>query len=61
VKCKFVVIIMWNNFVRIKFHFYHLATILWGVFFFFLNFVILNFNIFFIIMRNVFTTYVVIL
>jgi hypothetical protein len=32
VKCKFVVIVVWNNFVRIKFHFYHLAAILWGIF-----------------------------
>jgi len=37
VKCKYVVIIMWNKFARIKFHFYHLATILWGIFFYFLN------------------------
>jgi hypothetical protein len=33
VKCKFVVIVMWNNFAIIKFHFYHLATILWGIVF----------------------------
>jgi hypothetical protein len=30
--CSFVV---WNNFVGIKFHFYHLVTILWGNFFYF--------------------------
>jgi hypothetical protein len=24
------VIVVWNNFIGIKFHFYHLATILWG-------------------------------
>jgi hypothetical protein len=28
VKCKSIVIIVWNNFVGIKFHFYHLVTIL---------------------------------
>jgi hypothetical protein len=37
VKCKYVVTIMWNNFARIKFHFYHLATILWQFFLFFYN------------------------
>ncbi len=36
-KCKYVVIIVWNNFVGIKFHFYHLTTILWGFFLFFYN------------------------
>ncbi len=39
VKCKSIVIIMWNNYIGIKFHFYHLTTILWGNFFcFFLPF-----------------------
>jgi hypothetical protein len=33
VKYKFVITIMWNNYTRIKFHLYHLATILWGIFF----------------------------
>jgi hypothetical protein len=28
VKCKYVITVVWNNFTRIKFHFYHLATIL---------------------------------
>jgi hypothetical protein len=37
-KCKFVLIVVWNNFVGIKFHFYHLVTILWG------NFVIVMWN-----------------
>jgi len=32
VKCKYVVIILWNNSAGIKFHFYNL-TILWGNFF----------------------------
>jgi hypothetical protein len=31
VKCKYVVIVIWNNSARIKFHFYHLVTILWGI------------------------------
>jgi hypothetical protein len=35
VKCNFVVTVMWNNFVGIKFHFYHLVTILWGICFYF--------------------------
>jgi hypothetical protein len=30
VKCKCVVIVMWNNSTRFKFYFYHLVTILWG-------------------------------
>jgi hypothetical protein len=30
VKCKTIVTIMWNNSTGIKFHVYHLATILWG-------------------------------
>jgi hypothetical protein len=34
VKCNFFVIVVWNNLVGIKFHFYHLVTILWGIFFF---------------------------
>ncbi len=34
-KMKICVIMVWNNFVGIKFHFYHLATILWGNFFVF--------------------------
>jgi hypothetical protein len=50
VKCKFVVTIMWNNFVGIKFHFYHFATILWGIFFYF-----------FAVMKRIFTIFVVIL
>jgi hypothetical protein len=37
VKCKFVVIVMWDNYLGIIFHFYHLATILWGFFSVFLN------------------------
>jgi hypothetical protein len=38
VKCKYVVTGMWNNSIGIKFHFYHLADILWGIFFcFFYN------------------------
>jgi hypothetical protein len=32
VKCKSVVTIEWNIFAGIKFHFCHLATILWGFF-----------------------------
>jgi hypothetical protein len=35
VKWKFVVIIVWNNSIGIKFHFYHLATILWDFIFYF--------------------------
>jgi hypothetical protein len=35
VKFKSIVTVVWNNFVRIKCHFYHLVTILWGIFFFF--------------------------
>jgi len=35
VKCKYVVTVVWNNCIGIKFHFYHLATILWGMFFYF--------------------------
>jgi len=35
VKCKYVVTIEWNNSIGIKFHFYHLATMLWGMFFYF--------------------------
>jgi hypothetical protein len=27
VKCKFVVIVVWNNSTRIKFHFYHLGCV----------------------------------
>jgi hypothetical protein len=27
VKCKFVVIVVWNNYARIKFHFYHLGCV----------------------------------
>jgi len=30
VKFKSIVTVAWNNFVRIKCHFYHLVTILWG-------------------------------
>jgi hypothetical protein len=32
VNCKFIVIVMWNNLIGIKFHFYHLATILSGIY-----------------------------
>jgi hypothetical protein len=32
VKCKYVITIVWNNSTGIKFHLYHLATILWGNF-----------------------------
>jgi hypothetical protein len=34
VKCKSIVTV-WNNYVGIKFHLYHLTTILWGNFFYF--------------------------
>jgi hypothetical protein len=34
VMCKFVIIVVWNNYAGIKFHFYHLATILCIIFFF---------------------------
>jgi hypothetical protein len=33
VKCKSIVTLVWNNSIGIKFHFYHLATILQGIFF----------------------------
>jgi hypothetical protein len=54
VKCKFVDTIKWNNFARIKFHFYHLATILRGFFLFlYINEkVFYNFN-YYIIDENV--------
>jgi len=51
VKCKFVVIVVWNKFTRIKFHVYHLVTILWGIFFLF----------FFSTIGRCFTIFVVIL
>jgi len=50
VKCNFVVTVVWNNFVKMKFHFYHLVTILWGIVFCF----------FFTIMKRFFTNYIVI-
>jgi hypothetical protein len=34
VKCKSIVIVMWNNSARIKFHFYYLVTILWETIFY---------------------------
>ncbi len=30
-KCKYVGIVVWNNFAKNKFHVYHLAPILWGI------------------------------